>query len=200
MNFLAHIYLSGKNENIILGNFIADAVKGKSFEKYNNEIQYGIKLHREIDSFTDKHPVFKQSRNRLINKYHKFSGVIVDMYYDHFLALYWNEYSDENLEDFVSNAYKILKKNFFLLPSRYKRILPFMIGSNWLVNYARFENLGNNFENMAKRTSFNSGMENAVTDLKKDYDLYLQEFRTFFPEIVQYVKLSNQEPTIRNKL
>ena len=198
MNFLAHIYLSGKNQNIILGNFIADAVKGKSFEKYDEEIQYGIKLHREIDNYTDKHPVFRQRKQRLINKYHKFSAVIVDMYYDHFLASNWNDYSDENLEAFVSNVYKILKRNFFLLPPRYKRILPFMIGSNWLVNYARFENLGNNFENMAKRTSFNSGMENAVTDLKKDYDLYLQEFRIFFPEIVHYVKLSNQKLETRN--
>ena len=108
MNFLAHLFLSGENDDIIIGNFIADAVKGRYIEKYNEKIRYGIKLHREIDNYTDNHPVFKQSRKRLLHKYHKFSGVIVDMYYDHFLAVNWSDYSDENLEAFVSNAYKIL--------------------------------------------------------------------------------------------
>lgn len=187
MNFLAHIYLSGNNEDLIFGNFIADAVKGKAVENYRMSIQEGIRLHRDIDNFTDKHHIFKKSRQRLMDKYHKFSGVIVDMYYDHFLAANWQEYSTENLDIFVDNAYKILKRNFFLLPSRYKMILPFMISSNWLVNYAQFNRLQNNFERMAKRTTFESGMENAVFDLKKDYNQYNQEFREFFPEIIRFV-------------
>ncbi|MCD4681494.1 MAG: ACP phosphodiesterase [Bacteroidales bacterium] len=187
MNFLAHIYLSGNNEDLIFGNFIADAVKGKAVENYRISIQEGIRLHRDIDNFTDKHHIFKKSRQRLMDKYHKFSGVIVDMYYDHFLAANWQEYSTENLDIFVDNAYKILKRNFFLLPPRYKMILPFMISSNWLVNYAQFNRLQNNFERMAKRTTFESGMENAVFDLKKDYNQYNQEFREFFPEIIRFV-------------
>ena len=109
------------------------------------------------------------------------------MYYDHFLASNWQKYSDENLEAFVDNAYKILRRNFFLLPARYKKILPFMIASNWLVNYSQFNKLQNNFENMARRTSFESGMENALFDLKKDYEQYKQEFGEFFPELIRFV-------------
>ncbi len=198
MNFLAHIYLSGNNEDIMFGSFIADAVKGKAIENYNATIQQGIHLHREIDQFTDNHHIFKQSKNRLRSRYHKFSGVIVDMYYDHFLASTWQEYSDEKIEVFVDKAYKILKRNFFLLPSRYKQILPFMIAKNWLVNYSKFKPLQNNFENMAKRTSFESGMENAVTDLKRDYDQYKQEFEEFFPEIIRFVN-RNWKLEIKNK-
>ena len=199
MNFLAHLYLSGDNEDLKFGNFIADAVKGKAIENYSTTIQQGIRLHREIDHFTDNHITFKKSKIRLQNRYHKFSGVLVDMYYDHFLALSWQEYSDEKLEVFVNNAYKILKKNFFLLPSKYKKILPFMISNNWLVNYSNFNRLQNNFENMAKRTSFESGMEKAVTDLKKDYSQYKQEFKEFFPEVIRFVN-ENRNLKIKNKL
>ncbi len=187
MNFLAHIYLSGKNEDLMFGNFIADAIKGKAIGNYSKSIQEGIRLHREIDNFTDNHHIFKKSRKRLMDKYHKFSGVIVDMYYDHFLAVNWKEYSTEDLDVFVDKTYKILKRKFFLLPSRYKMILPFMIGNNWLVNYSNFNKLQNNFENIAKRTTFESGMENAIVDLKKDYDQYSQEFTEFFPDIIDFV-------------
>lgn len=188
MNFLAHIYLSGDDEEIIFGNFIADAVKGKALNKYNHNIRKGIMIHREIDNFTDNHNLFNQSKRRLQHNYHKFSGVIVDMYYDHFLAQNWSDYSNEDIEVFVERAYRILKRKYLLLPSRYKKILPFMITSNWLVNYSNFNKLRINFENMAKRTSFESGMENAVNDLKKDYKQYYQEFSAFFPDIIEFVR------------
>ena len=101
MNFLAHIYLSGDNDLIKIGNFMADGIRGKQYENYPLEIQKGIILHRAIDTFTDAHPIFRQSTKRLHNNYHHYAGVIVDILYDHFLAKNWNKYSDEKLEDFV---------------------------------------------------------------------------------------------------
>ena len=186
MNFLAHLYLSGKNEDIMFGNFIADAVKGKSMNGYPPKIRDGILLHREIDHFTDHHPVFKESKKRLQPKYRKFSGVIVDIYYDHFLAKNWNDYSDVDLKIFVSRAYALLIKKFRLLPPRPKLLLPFMITQNWLVGYRNFHSLQRVFRGMSRRTSFDSGMENAVEDLKLDYAAYEQEFKLFFPDIIKH--------------
>ncbi len=191
MNFLAHLYLSPDNEDILLGNFIADAVKGKTFDNYKQGVKNGILLHRKIDKYTDNHPVFRNSSKRLNGKYRKYSGVIVDIFYDHFLAANWNNYSDVKIEEFVSKAYGILIKNILILPKRSKRILPFMITQNWLVNYANFKGLQRVFNGMSRRTPFNSGMENAVNDLKKDYELYEKEFSEFFPEIIEYVNLIN---------
>ncbi len=191
MNFLAHLYLSPDNEDILLGNFIADAVKGKKFDNYKQDVKNGIILHRKIDKYTDTHPVFKKSSKRLNGKYRKYSGVIVDIFYDHFLAANWHNYSDVKIEEFVSKAYGILIKNILILPKKSKRILPFMITQNWLVNYANFKGLQRVFNGMSRRTPFNSGMENAVNDLKKDYELYEKEFSEFFPEIIEYVKNYN---------
>jgi len=186
MNFLAHLYLSGEIEEIIIGNFIADHVKGNMINKYNAGIISGIKLHREIDNFTDVHEVFRKSKKRLSPKYGKYAGVIVDMFYDHFLSANWNDYSDEHIEIFTKRMYKILFKKYLILPPKTRRILPFMAKDNWLVGYGRLEGLNNALKGMASRTSFESGMENAVGDMKMDYEEYKSEFQRFFPEIVKF--------------
>ena len=188
MNFLAHLYLSGDNEDIITGNFIADHVKGNGINKFSEPIRKGILLHREIDQFTDSHPQFILSKNRLAPNYRKYAGVIVDMYYDHFLSAFWQDYSDEPIAKFTRRMYKILLKRFLILPPKTKRILPFMAKDNWLVGYGKPEGLGRALSGMAYRTPFDSGMENAVNDLLNDYVVYKKEFESFFPEIIEFVR------------
>jgi acyl carrier protein phosphodiesterase len=189
MNFLAHLYLSGDEEDVIVGNFIADAIKGNSLYTFPEGLERGIRLHREIDHFTDHHPVVRASISRLSPKYRMYAGVIVDIFYDHFLAKYWNEYSEANLENLVSKSYFLLIRRFHMLPPRSKRILPFMVTQNWLVGYRNFSVLEKVFFGMSRRTSHPSGMENAVEDLKADYKLYEDEFRAFFPEIISHIDL-----------
>ncbi len=188
MNFLAHLYLSGDDDKLIIGNFIADMVKGQKINGYSKEIIKGIKLHREIDNFTDSHEIVNQSKARLRKRYRLFSGVIVDMYYDHFLAKNWAEYSNYPLDKYVGKAYVLLKKHNDILPERAQYILPFMIENNWLVNYANPENLSRFFGGMARRTNYHSGMEHAVEDLLANYPLFEKEFADFFPLLINYVE------------
>ena len=98
MNYLAHTYLSGTDSDILVGNFIADAVKGRQVDNYSEKIQQGIHLHREIDTYTDSHEVTKRSKSRLYEKYRHYSAVIIDIFYDHYLAVEWNNYHQQNLE------------------------------------------------------------------------------------------------------
>jgi len=189
MNFLAHAYLSGNDENIIVGNFIADHVKGKAVEQYSEQINTGIKLHRRIDAFTDAHPVVRKSITRLKVDYGRFSGVIVDMFYDHFLAKYWKDYSDLPIRKFTSGIYRVMMKHFIILPPKTRRILPFMMADDWLSGYARLEGLNMALSGMSRRTSFNSGMEHAVEALKKDYELFRIDFSDFFTDLRQDVNI-----------
>jgi acyl carrier protein phosphodiesterase len=109
MNFLAHIYLSGDDPEVQLGNFMADAVKGNQYTQYELGIQRGIKLHRFIDSYTDTHPVFRRSKSRLHGKqFGHYTGVIMDMFYDHFLAANWREFHHQPLEVFTDNFYSLI--------------------------------------------------------------------------------------------
>jgi acyl carrier protein phosphodiesterase len=189
MNFLAHIYLSDKDENLMLGNFIADMVKGKQIDSYKPEVIKGITLHRKIDEYTDTHEYVARSKNRIRDKYRHYSGVVVDMFYDHFLARNWETYSQEPIDIFVQSAYNVLLKNYIMLPKRAKFILPIMIGSNWLVNYADLRSLKRHMEGLARRTPYNSGMENAVEDLILHYDGFEEDFAAFFPELAGFAKL-----------
>jgi acyl carrier protein phosphodiesterase len=122
----------------------------------------------------------------LLPKYRKFSGIVVDLYYDHYLAVNWEDYSGRNLEGFVKESYGMLFKRYDLLPGRSKRILPFMVTQNWLVGYRNFKSLERVFQGMSRRSRFTSGMENAVSTLKENYEYFLQDFTEFFPEIIQH--------------
>lgn len=185
MNFLAHAFLSGDDDDILIGNFIADAVKGNKLTRFSEGIQKGIALHHKIDEYTDKHPAFLTSKGRLMEEYGKFSGVVVDIYYDHFLALHWALYSDSDLSEFALKVYGLMLNNYQLLPPRSKRILPFMVIHNWLVGYSRFNDLQWVFNGMSRRSrKYNSGMENAVESLKKDYAGFKADFETFFPDMI----------------
>lgn len=188
MNFLAHLYLSGENEEVMFGNFIGDAVKGNQFMRYNEEIQKGVLLHRMIDKYTDNHPIVEQSKIRLRSKYHKYSGVIIDMVYDHYLAANWHEYSNIPLKSYVQSAYFVVLKRYFILPAHIKKILPFMIYSNWLASYANLDEMQKRFEGMSRRAKFESGMQYVIADIKNDYQLYEAEFKAYFPDIINYVK------------
>jgi acyl carrier protein phosphodiesterase len=188
MNFLAHAHLSGKNEKILLGNLIADSVKGDASKNYNGNILKGIILHRKIDTYTDNHPVHKHSRDLIRYPYGKYSGIVIDIFYDHFLAKHWKHYSNEPLKHFTKNVYKILTKNFFLLPPRSKRILPFMMGQDWLANYAHFKGLDNIFYGMDKRTGFRSGMKEATSVLKEHYTLLENDFKAFYSDLETFTE------------
>lgn len=186
MNFLAHIYLSGKDEELILGNFIADAIKGKKYLKYPPGVQKGILLHRGIDTFTDTHPIVKSSAAKLHKNYSHYSGVIVDIFYDHFLASQWKHYSNVPLEDFVANFYKLLQRNFDLLPAPIQGFLPYMVADNWLLSYASLEGIDRILYQMNIRTKNIVKMDRAGNELKEHYEEFEKEFKMFFPQLQEF--------------
>ncbi|MCW9036420.1 acyl carrier protein phosphodiesterase [Altibacter sp.] len=186
MNFLAHIYLSGDDEGIVIGNFIADGIKGKRYMKYPPAIQKGILLHRAIDSYTDAHPTVRESTAKLHENYGHYSGVIVDILYDHFLAKNWGNYHEIPLEKFVEDFYALLRHNFSILPARIQRMMPYMIADNWLVSYATIAGIGKILSQMNVRTKRVAKMNLAVVELEQHYDAFEEEFTRFFNDLIQY--------------
>src|SRR6187402_3363537 len=188
MNFLAHIYLSGENDLIKIGNFMADGIRGKQFESFHPEIQKGILLHRNIDSFTDSHPIFRKSTQRLHAKYHHYSGIIVDIFYDHFLAKNWKLYSDVQLEDYVERFYQSLLSNQDLLSKRVEEFIPYMIEQNWLVNYQYTDGIARILAQMDRRMKSQSEMRYSINELLQYYSEFEEEFTLFFEDIRQFTK------------
>ncbi|OFX42408.1 MAG: hypothetical protein A2046_13355 [Bacteroidetes bacterium GWA2_30_7] len=187
MNFLAHIYLSGSNDEIKIGNFIADGVKGNSYQKYKPDIQTGILMHRDIDYFTDNHSISAESRNRIHEIYGKHSGIAIDIFYDHFLAKYWNDFSKESLRSYVYHFYFLALLNYSILPLRLKHAFPFMVLNNWFRMYSRVDGIENVLVRMSKFTSLPENTENAINNFKTYYSDYENEFRAFFKEIQSFI-------------
>ena len=183
MNYHAHIYLSGTNDLLKIGNFMADSIKGNDYEKYAPEIKKGILLHRHIDSFTDSHPIYRRSKHRLHEKYGHYSGVIMDILYDHFLAKNWSKYSDEKLEDYANDFYQLLQDNYDILTERIKGMMPYMIARNWLVSYATIEGLEMILFQMDYKTKHRANMQEAIIELQDFYSEFESEFFLFFEEL-----------------
>lgn len=185
MNFLAHIYLSGENDLIKIGNFMADGIRGKQFEHFPEDVQKGIVLHRFIDTYTDSHDVFRQSTKRLHDRYHHYAGVIVDILYDHFLAKNWEKYSDEKLDHFVNRFYGSLNDNYPILTERTQNIMPTMIRENWLSSYQTVDGIQHILTQMDRRSKNQSKMQFATQELKEFYSEFESEFALFFEDIKQ---------------
>lgn len=188
MNYLAHIYLSGESELIRIGNFMADGIRGKDYQRLHPEIQKGILLHREIDTYTDQHPVFRQGTKRLHEKYHHYAGVIMDMFYDHFLAANWPDYSSQALDDFSQDFYRSLEQNQELLTEKVRGFMPYMIRYDWLGSYQTVDGIARILAQMDQRSRNQSGMSDAWKDLEENYDAFGAEFRLFFEELRAHSK------------
>lgn len=171
----------------MIGNFIADAVKGQHFHHFSKRIQLGIKIHREIDSYTDAHPIVRISKRRLHPRYRHYDGVIIDILYDHYLAKNWANYSEVPLDIYVKSVYHLLQENFAILPERIQAYLPRMVEQNWLLKYASVTGISYILKGMNIRTKGISKMDLAVEDLILHYQEFEDDFTPFFEDLTQHL-------------
>jgi len=188
MNFLAHIYLSFDDDEVAIGNFIADSIRSRKYTHLPIKIQKGIQLHRAIDAYTDSHALHKQSSKRLYPIYRHYSRVIVDIFYDHFLAKNWLQYSDMPLDQYVGDFYYLLERNYNLLPKGVQRMMPYMITDNWLLNYGNIEGISKVLNGMNRRTQNKSKMNLAVHELQTYYTDFEDDFTRFFEDLILFSK------------
>ena len=186
MNFLAHIYLSGDNDLLKIGNFMADSVRGHHYLDYPDDLRKGILLHRYIDTFTDAHPIYRKSKHRLHAKYGHYSGVIMDIVYDHYLAKNWATYSKVLLEDYAATFYQLLQHNHAILTEKTQKMIPYMIGRNWLVSYASLEGLEMILFQMDYKTKHRVNMQEAIVEVKQFYKEFEEEFTLYFEELQKH--------------
>lgn len=188
MNFLAHLYLSGGFDEVMVGNLMADFTVGRIDGALPEGVRRGIRLHRAIDSFTDAHPVVRQAKHRLFPAYRHYAAVITDVFYDHFLSIHWPQYHAQTLNGFAGQVYGLLAEKEHLLPAAMLPMVRGMAKHNWLTHYATLEGIDHALTRMAKRTKFVSGMENAAADLRQDYEFYNDNFGRFFPDLISHAQ------------
>ena len=167
---------------------MVDYVKGKNYLQFPEQVKKGILIHRDIDTFTDMHPVTRRNKQRIAAKYHKYAGIIIDIFYDHFLASLWDRFSDLPLNEFVSRTYDLLKRNYQVLPSAIKRWFPTFLENNWMMAYQSVDGIELVLERMAANTSLPNHAGYAVDVLREQYDTFREDFLEFFPLIIQFLE------------
>ncbi|MFL5753340.1 MAG: ACP phosphodiesterase [Bacteroidia bacterium] len=187
MNYLAHLFLSGNNAELAVGNFIADAVKGDDHKNFPPGIRNGILLHRRIDEFTDHHPLVHKSKQHFVKQFDKYSGVLIDVFYDHFLAKNFSAYSEVSLNDFAAERYKRLHAYYELFPEKSKAFYGYMTGNNILVAYANPIGIEKVLEGLTSRIAQRSLLYNAMPDFALHYTELEEDFFLFFEELGKYV-------------
>jgi acyl carrier protein phosphodiesterase len=188
MNFLAHMLLSCESDSLMTGNFLGDLLRNREIAELPDPIREGVQLHRKIDVFTDNHPRVKRSSHLLHDRHHKYAPVLVDVYYDFFLARHWLRFHPEPLPDFSRRVYQILLAYLDIMPERTRHQLRSMVQDDWLMNYATYEGMELTFRRMSRRVSKPQQLAGAVDSLKMFEPRLEADFLAFFPEIMAYVQ------------
>lgn len=188
MNYLAHAYLSFGQDEVLVGNFIGDFVKGKMMHTFPQEVQNGIKLHRAIDLFTDTHPLVKAGQSYLRPKFRHYSTVITDIYFDYFLAKNWVKFSRIPLEEFIQNSFSTLNQYHQIFPDRFAAMFQWMVQDNWLLKYREIDGIRQTLTGMSRRTRFESKMEFAHLTLMDREAEFQVIFLAFFVELETFAR------------
>jgi len=191
MNFLAHAFLSRSSPDLLIGGMLGDFVKGALGERYTPTQRAGILLHRAIDRYTDAHPIVHASCALISPARRRFAAILVDVFYDHFLARHWRRYADQPLEEFTQQVYATLLPHAASYPERLQRILPHMAANDWLASYAEIESvdaalrgIARRFQRFPRAAVLNDG----VQELLAHYAALEQQFLDFFPELLGFVE------------
>lgn len=188
MNHLAHLYLAEDFPEIQLGNFLGDFVTGQDLQQFSEAIQWGIRCHQKIDAFTDCHPIFKVSKNRIAPERRRFSGIMVDIFYDHFLAKHWESYATNSLVEFSQSCYQLLQNYQSILPPSLQRVLPFLIRQDWLNTYSTIEGIELTLWRVSQRMTRENPLAQGIIDFRAQYLCLEQDFQYFWPEVLAYAQ------------
>jgi acyl carrier protein phosphodiesterase len=194
MNYLAHLYLAEDSPESLVGNLLADFIRGNELSQYSDPIRKGIALHRKVDAFTDSHPVVLEGKRLVSPANRRYAGVLLDVFYDHFLARHWTDYASEPLDRFTRRIYALLEGYDGVLPESFRRMAARMAAEDWLASYAEPSGIDGTLKRIAARLPRETGLGSAVEELASHYEGFECGFRTFFPQLAAYAATLRGEP------
>lgn len=154
MNFLGHLYFSNNNQELMFANLFGDHVKGSDFSNYPELVQKGIKLHRSIDHFIDHHPVVLELMHQLYSELPKVTGIAIDLFFDHLLAIHWKIYHSEDYFAFLERFYAYQPTHWNAYSPHFQELVSAMKSKKWMNYYPSFEGLQKACHGVGSRISF----------------------------------------------
>ncbi|MDN3611709.1 ACP phosphodiesterase [Vibrio ostreicida] len=185
MNYLAHLHIADHCQSSLLGNLLGDFVKGSPEAQFEPNLSQGIRLHRFVDSFTDQHQGVSMAKALFPNGVRRFSGIGLDMFWDHCLAKHWGKYHPESLVSFCAEAEVIVSRDSpQSLPSHFVRTAHAMWQGKWLQSYQDLDNIGLALQRMSMRSPKMARLADCFPFLEQHYLTLNEVFSEFYPEIL----------------
>ena len=195
MNYLAHLYLAGDDPQAQVGQVLADFVASREIDGFAPGIRAGIRAHQRIDVFTDAHPIVQAARARMSPPYRRYGNILLDLFFDHFLAKKWDRYGgDISLEEFARRSYCNLEAHRDVYPGRFQRVVFFMRQGDWLGSYREVGNIDRALKGISRRLTRSNPLGDAVAVLRTQYKELEGDFTGFFPELEAYVSERTNAP------
>lgn len=188
MNYLAHLYLSPESDLSRLGNIMGDFMRGVEMESLPSEVQAGIRMHQSVDVFTDTHPLVKELRTNFSKERRRFSGIALDVVFDHFLIKHWPTYSEGRIDDYVTGCYDSLWRQRGLMPSRMEMVVSWMISRNWIGSYSKLDGVGRALDGLASRLQMKHNFYGIIGEVENMYDDIETGFLEFFPQLESHTE------------
>ena len=188
MNYLAHLLISPGDDLSRLGNIMADFMRDVDQDSLPEEVWEGIQLHRSVDGFTDSHEVVRDLRRYFSPEKRRFSGIVLDVVFDHFLIKHWDNYSSENFNSFVDDCYADLWTHRELMPPRMEMVVGWMVKRDWIRSYAELDHVGRALDGLAGRLKLKHDFHGSIEEVHGHYDTIEAGFLKFFPELLRHVK------------
>lgn len=189
MNFLAHLFLSEDSPEARIGNLMGDFVKSNALGPFPLPMQRGVILHQKIDTFTDTHPVFLRSRQRISLERRRYASILIDIFYDHFLAVYWSQYASLPLPEFAQSIYAALRVYDDILPNSLRYTAAAMMRNDWLMSYRDLSGIQQALARVSRQLRRPNDLALAVSELEGHYQPLEDDFRAFFPDLIAYVNV-----------
>ncbi len=203
MNYLAHIYLARHSDDAMLGALLGDFVKPHDGLQFPAEMEAEIMTHRKVDRFTDSHPIVLEAKELFTGPSKRYAGILLDVFYDHLLAINWGRYSVDPLDDFIAHFYGLLGRQAraHTLPPKLARAVPNMIEQDWLGSYRDFAGVKIAIDRISTRLSRNGELlRNGVVDLETRYTELAGGFDAFFPDLIDFVASRRQGASLPDAL
>ncbi len=195
MNYLAHLYLAGDDPKAQVGQVLADFVLAREIDSFEPGIRAGIRAHQRIDVFTDSHPVVAAARRRMVAPYRRYGNILLDMFFDHFLAKNWDRYrGDVSLEQFSQQCYRVLNGHRDVHRERFQQVVISMQNGDWLGSYRDLDNIDRALRGISRRLTGENPLATGVSVLRVQYDELEADFKTFFPELAHFVRERTAAP------
>lgn len=192
MNYLAHLHIAAHTKTSFSGNFLGDFVKGDPSTQFPIEIAEGIRLHRYVDSFTDKHPRVLAAKRLFPISLRRYAPIALDMFWDHCLARYWSQFYSSSLSDFcqfveLEIAQETLS-DAIILPPRFQRVCTWVWQDKWLESYQKIDNISYALQRMATRSERMAPLAETAAVLIEHYEVLSGVFLALYPDILKASK------------